>query len=210
MAATLLWLPRRLRSAYTLSDQAEPYASFDARLRARVNMRSVHTAGSVQSQRSRTSPPCLAVAGTAVGVGSVGAVHHASIFLRPFAPPALPGFLATTDALTPVRRAKAVLNRTGLTDSCTKPSQRPVSNHPVSRPSLFTMPSSVHAVGFHDLPSIRRLAPGFVVVVWVLPLGCRLAAITRPNRVRFSTGRWFTSGCSPPPSRGRSYLQLQT
>ncbi len=64
------------------------------------------------------------------------------------------------------------------------------------------MPSSVSAVGFHDLPSIRRLAPGFVVVVWVLPLGCRLAAITRPNRVRFSTGRWFTSGCSPPPLAG--------
>jgi hypothetical protein len=26
--------------------------------------------------------------------------HHTSIFLRPFAPPALPGFFATTDALT--------------------------------------------------------------------------------------------------------------
>ena len=29
---------------------------------------------------------------------------HDSIFLRPFAPPALPGFVATMDALTPARR----------------------------------------------------------------------------------------------------------
>src|SRR5207245_3561480 len=30
------------------------------------------------------------------------------------------------------------------------------------------------------------------------PVGCRLAAFTRPNRVRFARDRWFTSGCSPP------------
>jgi hypothetical protein len=28
--------------------------------------------------------------------------HFASLFLRPFAPPELPGFVATMDALTPV------------------------------------------------------------------------------------------------------------
>src|SRR5208337_1643783 len=31
--------------------------------------------------------------------------HYASIFLHPFAPPALPGFLATMGALTPGRSA---------------------------------------------------------------------------------------------------------
>jgi hypothetical protein len=68
-------------------------------------MRSVHTAGSVQAQRARTSPPCVAVAGTFDGGSSVGVVIPLSIFLRPFAPPALPGFIATMDALTPVRWA---------------------------------------------------------------------------------------------------------
>ena len=35
--------------------------------------------------------------------------HCTSIFLRPFAPPALPGFIATMDALTPRRRALRIL-----------------------------------------------------------------------------------------------------
>jgi len=35
-------------------------------------MRSVHTDGSAQAQRARTSPACVAPSGTAAGVGSVG------------------------------------------------------------------------------------------------------------------------------------------
>ncbi len=37
--------------------------------------------------------------------------HHASISLHPFAPPELPGFLATMDALTPERPALRILMR---------------------------------------------------------------------------------------------------
>ena len=37
--------------------------------------------------------------------------HYASIFLHPFAPPALPGFLATMGALTPGRPALRILIR---------------------------------------------------------------------------------------------------
>ena len=44
-------------------------------------------------------------------VSSLGFRHHASIFLHPFAPPALPGFVATMGALTPGRSALRILIR---------------------------------------------------------------------------------------------------
>ena len=38
------------------------------------------------------------------------------------------------------------------------------------------------------------------------PLASRLAATTRPNRVRFATDRWFTSRCFGQPSRECPYV----
>ena len=147
----------------------------------------------------------LAALGGSDEFSAVGQAN--SISLRPFAPPALPGFHATMDALTPVRPAL----RAAITES----EHRPVPHRapgfmyqafltsclqppgvPDRRFSRCRSPFS--AADLHNLPSTRRKAPGFVVVVWASPLGCRLAAATRPNRVRFSTGRQFTSSCSPP------------
>src|SRR5688572_5303534 len=67
-------------------------------------MRSVHTRGSVHAQRARMSPACVAI-GTGAGIDSGGMALPRVTFLRPLAPRALPRFLATTDALTPVRAA---------------------------------------------------------------------------------------------------------
>ena len=61
--------------------------------------------------------------------------HHGSTFLRPLALPALPGFLATMDALTPTRGLfgsfmNTTWSRAGLPVSCIWPSDHSVSNHP--------------------------------------------------------------------------------
>lgn len=66
-------------------------------------MRTVQAHGSTQLQRERTSPACLAC-GTRAGCCSGFLAISPSIFLEPFAPPALPGFLATMTPLTPARR----------------------------------------------------------------------------------------------------------
>ncbi len=62
-------------------------------------------------------------------------VHRVSTFLRPLARPALPGFLATMDALTPTRGLfgsfmNTTWSRAGLPVSCIWPSDHSVSNHP--------------------------------------------------------------------------------
>jgi hypothetical protein len=46
-------------------------------------------------------PAGIAPKGTVAGLWSETLGHHASTFLHPFAPPELPGFHATMDALTP-------------------------------------------------------------------------------------------------------------
>ena len=56
---------------------------------------------------------------------------HASTSLRPFTPPALPGFFATTDALTPADLTQPA----GLPDSCPLPSSHSVPTH-LMRPSV--------------------------------------------------------------------------
>jgi len=66
-------------------------------------MRSLQTTGSTHAHRARTSPACLAPWGTPAGVASAGPSLTPSTSLRPFAPRALPRFLATMDALTPAR-----------------------------------------------------------------------------------------------------------
>ena len=64
-------------------------------------MRSVQTSGSTHAHRARISPSCGALSGTADGVCSCSSVFHASTFLPPFAPRALPRFCATMEALSP-------------------------------------------------------------------------------------------------------------
>jgi hypothetical protein len=146
--------------------------------------------------------------------GSCLVGHHvASTFLHPFAPPALPGFLATMGALTPGRPALRILirdnerrpgNRSGLLVSCIKPSRRSASNHPVAASGVWS--------GFDSEPTAQ-------------PAGCipfsgpwRRLGFTMDSRLAATTGRiefviLRTSGSLPvalhPLSRGRSYFQLQ-
>ena len=64
-----------------------------------ANMRTVHAQGFTQLHRERSSPACLA-SGTVAGVVSPFVSMSPSIFLEPFAPPKLPGFIATMIPLT--------------------------------------------------------------------------------------------------------------
>ena len=47
---------------------------------------------------------CCSLQGNTTGFFPHGTVRHVSTFLHPFAPPELPGFIATMSALTPARR----------------------------------------------------------------------------------------------------------
>ena len=141
-------------------------------------------------------------------------VVHSSTFLRPFAPPELPGFVATMDSLTPERpvlrahrrTVNAVLNRPGLLASWIKPSDHSVSNHPPS-------PLEPGLVSVQSLPRESTLwwvAPRRAQASWASPIGSRLAATT--GRIEFVILR---TGRSPrvaphPASRRRSYVRLQS
>ena len=73
-------------------------------------MRSVQTTGSPRPRTDGGSPAGVAANGTVTGWYFFPAFGHpASTFLHPFAPPALPGFLATMGALTPGRPALRTL-----------------------------------------------------------------------------------------------------
>ena len=142
-------------------------------------------------------------------------VHHASISLRPFAPPELPGFNATMNALTPERQARryrdrlALLSRSGLLVSRIKSSSHSVSNHPLSF-------SKFGLVSLRDLPPrepLRLTHPlGRVPlgVTWASPLSSRLATTT--GRIEFVILR--TDHSPPdalhPVSRRRSFVRIQS
>jgi hypothetical protein len=143
----------------------------------------------------------------------------ASTFLHPFAPPALPGFDATMDALTPSRRVLRILMRDN---------ERPSVSARVSLLNVFDLPaipSSTTVLPFPhrgfstllqpDEPS--RLSPGQTYfsrrdcrrALGGSPLTSRLP--DRLGRIRFVILR---TGRSPPvalhpASRRRSYGKLQ-
>ena len=140
--------------------------------------------------------------------------HVSSTFLRPFAPRALPRFLARMDALTPGRPALRILirdnehrpcARPGLLASCIKPADRSASNHLLPPPGLGLVSS-------RSLPRSRSTASlsGDHSVTWASPFPSKLAATT--GRIEFVILR--TSHSPPvalhPLSRGRSYLRLQS
>ena len=133
--------------------------------------------------------------------------HLPSTFLRPFAPPALPGFHATMDALTPgwpaLRRPRPAQRHQlyshehrpcyhpGLPASRVWPSEHSVANH-------LTAPD----VAFTHNPSARQ-------AFWASPCSGRLTG--RSGRIAFVILRTAHSSpvASHPLSRGRSYCQLQ-
>ena len=131
--------------------------------------------------------------------------HRVSTSLHPFAPPALPGFLARMGALTPERPALRFPRahehrlecRPGLPALRVWPSDHSASNHPAGPTIALTRyPSASWASG-----SLRS--------------GLRLSlagAAAQQGRIEFT--RVTETARSPPVashplSRGRSYVQLQ-
>ncbi len=146
--------------------------------------------------------------------------HVASTFLHPFAPPALPGFLATMGALTPGWSALRALIR----DNELRPGVRPglplyLAFDLPTIPSSTTVLPSPHR-GFRTLPQPDEpphLSPGQIWTdrrerrhaVGGSPLASRLP--DRLGRIRFVILR---TGHSPPvashpSSRRRGYFRLQ-
>jgi hypothetical protein len=86
---------------------------------------------------------------------SIAFGHHVSTFLHPFAPPALPGFIATTSAVTPARRRDSearsaprggrylepfllLAPRRSPRFTCSVPPEPSVSNHPAAPRDRFS------------------------------------------------------------------------
>ena len=133
-----------------------------------------------------------------------------SIFLHPFAPPALPGFIATMSAVTPaggrgprfregrlLRLLCPLASHAGLLASRNPPSEPSVSNHrPAPMVALTPNPSAPWAS-----PPVGK--------VWASPLDRRLAR--RYGRIEFVNLRMTHSPpvAPHPASRRRSYVRLQ-
>ena len=110
----------------------------------------------------------------------LGRFHHAFTFLGPFAPPALPGFTATMDPLTPSRLSSPLrdlhLRHAPFRSFRLHPhSHRPVSS--VGSPRTVT-----------DSPLTRQTSP----------LPSRLARCARRIEFTFVSDQPSASGCSPP------------
>jgi hypothetical protein len=130
--------------------------------------------------------------------------HSTFTSLRPFAPPALTGFIATMDALTPAwsalrphsRAMNTALCQAGLPVLRVWPSEHSAPNHP-ARPQRRFRTQPLSAMGF-------RFAS-----VWASPFTSKLAA--RPGRNGFVNLRTARSPPVAPhlASRRRSYVQLQ-
>ena len=131
---------------------------------------------------------------------------RSSIFLEPFAPPALPGFVATMAPLTPAGQVVA-------------PDRSHCFMYRIFRPFRLQSPSVAptawpvfHSRTYRRNRSEERVPPtkqGYAGVSWASPWDCWLAAtIGRIEFVILRTSR------SPPdalhlPSRGRSFDRLR-
>src|SRR6185295_6473605 len=108
--------------------------------------------------------------------------HCVSTFLRPFAPPALPGFHATTDALTPARQSLWT-EQVSLFTAHESPVHS-ISDHPRS-----FLESNL--VFYQDLPHVRptsctvdRVPSWVICVTWASPVANKLAKTT--GRIEFT------------------------
>ena len=97
---------------------AKPCASFHSVFQSRQHAPAVETDGSAHPHRERTSPTCFSRHRHCRRAVARSLIHSASISLHPFAPRALPRFIATTDALTPERPVLRVLIRGNERRAC--------------------------------------------------------------------------------------------
>ncbi len=129
-------------------------------------------------------------------------LSYAPTSLHPFAPPALPGFVAIMGALTPGRSALRILIR----DNELRPYLRPglpVLRHQTFRPFRLQPPvvASRFRSGF-DLELTAWSGRPHPFLGTRASLGLhrwqRAGHDNRPNRVCHPTDQSFTSSCSPP------------
>ena len=175
---------------------ARPNDFFPASSRV-VNRGSV-AMGSVSSRAlEEESPACLA-SQHSHWFRFYPVLPYLSTFLHPFAPRALPRFLATMGALTPAQVALRTLTRgdehppyarqVSLVHTA-RPSMHSVTNHPVCSDVAFLLP----------LQRVRRPCTFYFVHGSGFTLNEEARRTTRPNRVRrYPTDCLFASGCSPP------------
>ncbi len=145
---------------------------------------------------------------------SAGIDHHVSTFLHPFAPPALPGFIATMSALTPARWRDF--------EARSAPRRRAVPRGPFS--TCAAQVSSLHASHpFRSLPSPTTSLPPMTALTpnpsasWASRLrgpGLHLSIAGSPVSTAESSSLALRTAPSPPvaphlTSRQRSYGRLQ-
>lgn len=145
-------------------------------------MRTLQTHDFTQLHRERDSPACLAI-GTVAGVSFVRPVISPPIFLEPFAPPELPGFLATMVPLTPVsllsgRKQVSLLHESELPSI-------PSPNTP-----------SPPRIAFTRYPSASQGIPSSGLGFAITP---QARQSIRPNRVHFCYGLDFRCLVFPTP-----------
>jgi hypothetical protein len=146
------------------------------------------------------------------GFGFVRSQHNSSTFLRPLAPPALPGFFANMGALTPVRPVyhRSFAGKVSLIHMA-RPSLHSVTNHLTRSAIAFSLLPTLSAIqsasrsGLHHFLSGSPLCPaescsssyGLQVCLWLLSTPPHSDAVTFNYRERASPGR----GLSPLRSR---------
>ena len=162
---------------------------------SRVVNRGSFAIGSVSSRAlEEESPACLASRHSHWFRFYPG-LTYLSTFLHPFAPRALPRFLALTGALTPAQEAL----RTLIRGNEHPPYPRQVSLVHTARPSLHSVTKHLARPAIASpLPAQRDRLPGlYPGLDFALNPEARRCA--RPNRVRHDpTDCRFASGCSPP------------
>ncbi len=161
---------------------------------SRVVNRGSVAMGSVSSRAlEEESPDCLA-SRHSHWFRFYPALPYLSTFLHPFAPRALPRFLALTGALTPARGAL----RTLIRGNEHPPYPRQVSLIHKTRPSMHSVTTHLTrpAIAF-TLPAQRDRPPGLCPDL-DFAFGQQAHRYARPNRVCYPTDCMFASGCSPP------------
>ena len=142
----------------------------------------------------------------------------ASTFLRPFAPRALPRFLATMDALTPVQGALRTHTKGNEHPPrpeqvslvhMTRPSLHSVTNHPTRPVIAFLLPTQRDRLPDPGLRPATPIPCRGLANLWQtscfrpcsgldFAINEQARRSVRPNRVRHPTDCKFAAGCSPP------------
>ncbi len=161
---------------------------------SRVVNRGSVTMGSVSSRApEEESPACLA-SRHSHWFRFYPVLPYLSTFLHPFAPRALPRFLALTGALAPARGAL----RTLIRGNEHPPYPRQVSLVHIARPSLHSVTKHLARPAIASpLPTQRGRLPDLYSGL-DFALNPQARRYARPNRVRYPTDCRFASGCSPP------------